>query len=95
MTIDELATKVDNLATTVEKGFKDVFESMDDLAGMTAKGFQEVAESFGGVENRLTVVEHKVDALRTDMSSVVFDSKKTQGRVENLEVATFGSIQAA
>ena len=73
---------------------RDILEPMtiDDLAILTAQGFAELREDFNA---RFTRREDKVDAIRSDLNASLYDAGKLKKRVENLEVHSFGSIQAA
>lgn len=76
--------------------------TIDDLAILMAHSFEELKEDiraefnprFDRLEARTYSLELKIDAVRSDISTLFFDGKKLKGRVENLEIQTFGSIQA-
>lgn len=80
--------------------------TIDDLAILMVHGFNELKQDvldtlrnefnprFDRLEARTYSLELKIDAVRSDISTLFFDGKKLKGRVENLEIQTFGSIQA-
>ena len=76
--------------------------TIDDLAILMAHSFEELKEDIRGefnprfdrLEARTYSLELKIDAVRSDISTLFFDGKKLKGRVENLEIQAFGSIQA-
>lgn len=75
---------------------EDLGKMIDSLAIMMAKGFEEVKEDLRNeIVPRLTTLERKMDAVRSDVSTLVYDGKRLKGRVEKLEDRVFGSIQEA
>jgi tetrahydromethanopterin S-methyltransferase subunit G len=102
MTIDGLATRFDGLETRfdgletrfdgLETRFDGLGMTVDGLAIAVAKGFDDIREE---IISRLDTLEHKVDATRSDISTLFFNEKKIKGRVENLESSVFGAIQEA
>ncbi|CAN5716018.1 hypothetical protein BH11PAT2_BH11PAT2_07990 [soil metagenome] len=99
---ETLDGKVETLSIDMKEGFVQADSRIDDLAGMMANEFRGIDERFDAVDDRLEVVESgnativlKVDAMRSDVGSLVFDTDKTKNRIEKLEIKSFGAAQAA
>lgn len=90
---DRIEKKVDALASVMERGFKTSDAKIDALANAVGQGFKEVHERFDRLEGRVSVVEQKVDLVRSDIQELRYDYKKMLTRIEKLELQTFGSVQ--
>lgn len=87
---------IDDLAILMAHGFNELKE--DVLNSMRAEfnpRFDRLEGKIDALEARTYSLELKMDAVRSDISTLLFNGKKLTGRVENLEIQTFGSIQAA
>ena len=68
-------------------------DKIDKLAIAVGKGFQEVHEHMDRFEGRMDTLEEKVNIIRQENAEARYDHQKLKGRVENLEIKNFGSVQ--
>lgn len=88
--------RIDDLAILMAHGFKELKEDvMDSMRSEFNPRFDRLEGKIDALESQTYRLELKMDAVRSDISTLFFDGKKLKGRVENLEAQTFGSIQAA
>lgn len=87
---EQIDSRLDARFGQIDSRFEQLEESIGDLARMTAAGFQDMEERF---DARFIRLEDKMDSWISELRTVQFDHKKVVGRVENLEVHAFGSIQ--
>lgn len=72
ITIESLATVVNNLAVKVDKGFKNVHSEMENLAIMVGRGFEAVDKRFDGVDERIDKVETRLDKVESKLGQVEY-----------------------
>ena len=80
ITINNLATKVDDLAIMVKKGFNEI----DDLALMTKRGFDEMDDRFEKIREDIDDVKTGQQRIEMRLMNVVY-----RGEFEKLKEEVF------
>ena len=80
ITINALATSIEDLAGMVKEGF-------DEISGTMKAGFEAVDKRFEGVDNRLTALEKGQEDIKLRLSNVAyrFELVEVLKRLKTLE----------